>query len=204
MLTRSPLHSPPEDWKNLIAWRQSYSQVRDPLLKMLREAPDTAGKLRALWALHVTGGFDAATGIENLRSPDEWIRAWTIQLAFESQENLERLIREANEKGLEANPDGLQLAQSDPSPLVRLFIASAAQRSRSAEFRAKLVQRLVQHDEDAADHNLPLMYWFAAEPLVADDAAFAETLLRTTKIPKLRPLITRRMTVASKIIAAAQ
>jgi hypothetical protein len=81
--------------------------------------------------------------------------------------------------------------------LVRLFIASAAQRSRSDEFRAGLVKRLVSHGEDANDHNLPLMYWFAAEPLVAHDTALAEKLLTETKIPQLRPLIARRLTAAS-------
>src|SRR6185436_163705 len=100
-------------------------------------------------------------------------------------------MREANDKGLKADPDLLKLAETDPSPLVRLFIASAAQRSPSDEFRRNLVERLVVHGEDAEDHNLPLMYWFAAEPLVADDPALAESLLTRTKIPKLRPLIAR-------------
>ena len=94
------------------------------------------------------------------------------------------------------------MAESDPSPLVRLFIAAAAQRSSSDEFRGQLVERLVQHGEDAEDHNLPLMYWFAAEPLVGQDAAFAERLLKTTKIPKLRPLIARRLTAASQAISS--
>ena len=174
------------------------------LLRAVREEPATAGRLRALWALHVTGAFNAATGIENLKSPDEWLRAWTIQLTFESQENLARLMHEANEQGLKADPNLTQLAESDPSPLVRLFLASAAQRSGSDDFRRDLVQRLVLHAEDAKDHNLPLMYWFAAEPLVAQDPAFAETLLNTTKIPQLRPLIARRLTAASQTTPKSQ
>src|SRR5438045_3873540 len=72
--------------------------VKEALVAMLKEAVDTAVRLRALWALHVTGGFDAPTAINNLKSSDEWVRGWTLQLAFESQENLERLISEANEK----------------------------------------------------------------------------------------------------------
>jgi hypothetical protein len=183
------------------AERGLQSASTEALRKMFRDEAGTAAKLRVLWALHVTGGFDAATGIDNLKSRDEWIRAWTIQLAFESQENLERLIGEANDKGLKADPNGIQLAESDPSPLVRLFLAGAAQRSRSDEFRADLLKRLVQHAEDASDHNLPLMYWYAAEPLIARDAAIAEALLEKTRIPKLRELIARRMTAASKLLA---
>jgi len=175
----------------------------EALRKLLRDGSDRVGMLRALWALHVTGAFDAPTGIENLRSSDEWIRAWTIQLAFESEENLGRLIRQANEQNLKADPDLNKLAESDASPLVRLFIASAAQRSPSEEFRSGLVKRLCAHNEDATDHNLPLPYWYAAEPLVARDPAFAQELLTTTKIPRLRSLIARRMAAASKLTAGA-
>jgi hypothetical protein len=169
--------------------------VRDPVAS-------TPARLRALWALHVGGGLDPATGVENLKSTDEWLRAWTIQLVFESEEILRRLMREAGEQGLKADPDILKLAESDPSALVRLFIAAAAQRSPGETFRGQLVERLVRHREDAEDHNLPLMYWFAAEPLVAQDPAFAETLLKTAQIPKLRPLIARRLTAASQALSA--
>jgi putative membrane-bound dehydrogenase-like protein len=173
----------------------------DGLRKMLRDAPDTPARLRALWALHVTGGFDARTGIENLKSPDEWVRAWTIQLAFESQENLARLIREANDQGLTADPDLQQLAESDPSPLVRLFIAAAAQRARSAEFRGDLLRRLAARGEDAADHNLPLMVWFALEPLVADHPWEALTAALEAKLPRILNFTTRRVAALGTVEA---
>jgi putative membrane-bound dehydrogenase-like protein len=173
------------------------SALTDSLRQTIREGTDTASQLRALWTLHVTGNLDARIAIDSLKSSDAWIRGWGIQLIFESQDNLVRLMQQAKDQGLKAEPDVTQLAESDPSPLVRLFIASAAQRSRSDEFRAGLVKRLVSHGEDANDHNLPLMYWFAAEPLVAHDTALAEKLLTETKIPQLRPLIARRLTAAS-------
>ena len=65
-----------------------------------------------------------------------------------------------------------ELAQSDPSPVVRLYLASAVQRL-PLEKRWEIVAGLVGHAEDAADHNLPLMYWYAAEPLAAVDASRA-------------------------------
>jgi hypothetical protein len=180
------------------AERGLQSACTTALKQMFATSHETAAKLRALWALHVTGGFDVRTGVEGIKSTDEWVRAWIIQLVFESQENLERLIREADEQGLKPDPDLNTLAESDPSLLVRLFLASAIQRATDPDFRKGLLKRLVTHAEDAEDHNLPLMYWFAAEPLVAEDPALAETLLTTTKIPKLRPLIARRMTAASQ------
>jgi putative membrane-bound dehydrogenase-like protein len=165
----------------------------DSLRKVLREGPGTAAKLRALWTLHLTGQLDSGTAIENFKSTDEWVRAWTIQLVFESQENLERLMREADEKGLKANPDLNQLAESDPSPLVRSFIASAVQRSHSQEFRMGLVKRLLEHGEDADDHNLPLMYWYAMEPLAVDQPETLLTAALGTKLPRLLNFTTRRI-----------
>ena len=174
------------------AERGTQAAATDALKKLLNTAGDTPAKLRALWALHLTGGFDARTGIENLKSPDEWLRAWTIQLAFESQDNLARLMRQADEQGLKADPDLNKLAESDPSPLVRMFIASAAQRASDAEFRADLVKRLLAHSEDAADHNLPLMYWFALEPLVAGQPKDMLAVALDTKLPKILNFTTRR------------
>ncbi|HXG47446.1 MAG TPA: PVC-type heme-binding CxxCH protein [Methylomirabilota bacterium] len=167
--------------------------ARTALKQLYATAPDTEAKLRALWALHLTGSLDAPTAIENLRSRDEWVRAWTIQLAFESPENLRRLIQEANDKGLEADPDLRELAESDPSAVVRLFLASAAQRIESDEFRMELLQRLLRRAEDATDHNLPLMYWYALEPLVE---AQPETVLAhavETKLPRILNFTTRRL-----------
>lgn len=179
--------------RRVLQERGARAETTEALKKAFAAAKDTAAKLRTLWAMHLTSGLDARTAIENLKSSDEWVRSWTIQLAFESQENLERLIREANEQGLKADPDGLKLAESDPSPLVRLFLASAAQRATSSEFRADLVKRLLAHGEDGQDHNLPLMYWFAMEPLVADQPDEMLTAALDTKLPKILNFTTRRI-----------
>ena len=77
------------------------------------------------------------------------------------------------------------IAESDASPLVRLFLASAAQRSPNEEVRGALVKRLLARFEDAQDHNLPLMYWFAMEPLVADHPQESLTAALETKLPKI-------------------
>jgi hypothetical protein len=59
--------------------------------------------------------------------------------------------------------------------------------------RWDLVEALAAHAEDAADHNLPLMVWYAAEPLVMSDTARAAKLMASSKLPRLREFITRRM-----------
>ncbi len=165
----------------------------DALKKQITSPTDTAAKLRALWALHTTAGMDGRTAMENVKSGDEWIRAWTIQLAFESREITERLIREIREQEIKPDPNLSTMAESDPSKLVRLFIASAAQRTASAELRASLVKHLLSHEEDANDHNLPLMYWFAMEPLVADRPSETLSVALDTGIPRILNFTTRRI-----------
>ncbi len=60
------------------------------------------------------------------------------------------------------------LAADDPSPVVRLYVSSALQRVPLAK-RWEPLEGLLAHSEDVGDHNLPLMYWYAAEPLADED-----------------------------------
>src|SRR6185503_2349887 len=49
-----------------------------------------------------------------------------------------------------------------------------------------------------ADHNLSLMYWYAAEPAVAADVSRGIALMKQSKIPLVRQFIARRIaTVAT-------
>jgi hypothetical protein len=81
---------------------------------------------------------------------------------------------------------------SDESPIVRLYLASGAQRLSVTE-RAPIVEGLLQHAEDADDHNLPLMYWYAAEPVAGGDIKAAAMMAAKSKIPRVREYISRRM-----------
>jgi hypothetical protein len=86
----------------------------------------------------------------------------------------------------------LRLAREDLSPIVRLYLAAAAQRIPVVERKA-VIEGLIAHKEDATDQNLPLMYWYAMEPLVGLDRAAASALIARTQIPLLRKCIARRM-----------
>ena len=77
-------------------------------------------------------------------------------------------------------------------PIVRLALASACQRL-TVEQRKPIVLALLAHEEDKDDHNLPLMYWYAAEPIVAADPAWAAEALAACKIPKVSEFIARRL-----------
>ncbi len=142
--------------------------------------PDVGQILRVLWTLHAAAGVDDATTLELLAAPDPYVRAWAIQLAFEDRE-VSPAIRSACEK----------LAVADPSPIVRLYLASAAQRL-PPEARWELVAGLLSHSEDADDHNLPLLYWYATEPLVAADPDRALKLADSCRLDLVTRYILRR------------
>src|SRR5439155_6341352 len=84
------------------------------------------------------------------------------------------------------------LAATDPSPVVRLYLASALQRLPAVQ-RLPVAQALVTHDEDARDANLPLLIWYGIEPLVSTDNMASATLLAKARIPLVRQFIAQRL-----------
>ena len=69
------------------------------------------------------------------------------------------------------------------------------------ERRWDVAKALLAHAEDAGDHNLPKMYWYAIEGCVATDPVRAETLLKDCRIPKVREFIARRLAQAALVSA---
>ena len=86
----------------------------------------------------------------------------------------------------------LKSAHSDPSPKVRLAVASALQRL-PIDQRWEIAEALIQQAEDAADHNLPQMYWYAIEPCVPADPERALDMAAQSKIPLVAQHIARRV-----------
>lgn len=170
------------------------ADTRGQLRELFQKGPGTWQRQRALWALHLTGGLDAQTVVEGIQSADEWVRAWVIQLVCETPESMERVIREVREQGLRPGTDLFRVAENDPSPVVRRFIASAIPRLPAEPMRAELVKRLLAHREDAGDHNLPLMIWYAMEPLVADHPAEGLQAALETQLPNILNFSARRVT----------
>ncbi len=185
------------DWvarhaRRLLQERGANPTVHQALREIISGSHIDAHKLRALWSLHDTGGLDEPVALAQLKHPSEFVRGWTIQLMMED--------RKPGATALAAFAD---LAKNDPSPVVRLYLASACQRLNVAQ-RLPILEHLVAHEEDARDHNLPLMYWYASEAVAAQGAAQAVPLLAKTKIPQVREFITKRMTAAGRQTAAVQ
>jgi putative membrane-bound dehydrogenase-like protein len=137
-------------------------------------------KLRAFWALYVTGGVDDNFLMEQLNHGDEHIRAWAIRLLCEGAPSTKALTRFNG------------LAAQDSSALVRLQLAITLQRL-SLENRWPLAQALLARGEDANDANLPLMLWYGIAPLVTDDRSRFISLAAAAKFPIVRRHIARRV-----------
>ncbi len=183
-LVEMQLHA--NDWcvrhaRRLLQERGPKPEVHAALAKMLAENPDDTRQLRALWALHGTAGLSEAIALEALKAKSEYVRAWTVQLTCEDGRPAEALLAEF-----------ARLAQDDPSPVVRLYLASAAGRIAIPQ-RWPILSALAAHEEDAQDPNIPLLLWYATEPAVAADIARGAELLVNCKIPKVQEFITRRI-----------
>ncbi len=152
------------------------------LRALLNSQQETPKQLRVLWALHVVGGTNAAILKELLANRSEHLRAWAIQLLCERET--------PSDSALEAFA---KLAKGDPSPVVRLSLASALQRLPLAK-RWHIAAGLVSHAEDAADANLPLMLWYGIEPLVPANPCSALQLASLSRIPLVRQFLARRAT----------
>jgi putative membrane-bound dehydrogenase-like protein len=171
-----------------ILQERSGDQEIDPkaikrLKEILADNEDETRRLRALWALHAVGQVDRETAIKLLNDDSPYVRGWTIQLTLENSPADSNLLERMT-----------QLAQQDPSPVVRLYLASAAQKI-PLENRWDLLTALAAHGEDAGDHNLPLLIWYAAEPLAEVDPQRAlEFGLSCGKtIPRVREFMLRRV-----------
>jgi hypothetical protein len=180
----------PRHAQRILQERGADPAVHKALLGVIAGSKNEQERLNALWTLHVTGGLSDEAGLKLLKDRNEYIRAWTIQLLCEKEAPRPALLDAF--AGLAAN---------DPSPVVRLYLASAMQQT-PPEKRWAVLTSLVKHQEDINDHNLPLMYWYAAEASVGADPAKGVKLLAESKIPKVRELIARRIASGSKAVAA--
>jgi putative membrane-bound dehydrogenase-like protein len=144
-------------------------------------------KLRVLWTLHGTGSQMIFDLLDASRNPSEYLRAWSIQLACESRRDAEQFLARMRE-----------LASTDPSPIVRLYLASGSQRI-PLDQRWPIIEALLAHEEDKNDHNLPLMYWYALEPLAEVDAARALKLALDSKIPLLGFMARRIASIGTSV-----
>lgn len=184
-LVNYQLHA--NDWyvrqaRTLLQERGPNKKVHKALKEILAKNPDATRKLRALWALHVTKGLTEKELVDLLAYDNEYVRSWSIQFLVENKTvSAETLKRFA------------ELAKSENSALVRLYLTSAMIRIEPSQ-RWEVLEALTQKSEDKDDQNLPLMLWYASEPLSVVDTKRALQMAETSKMPKLLPYTIQRVT----------
>ncbi|WP_395743899.1 PVC-type heme-binding CxxCH protein [Prosthecobacter sp.] len=145
--------------------------------------PDRDRKLSMLWiapAIYNPTIFttEGLTRLEEhfakkLTDKDDVIRSWAIQLATE----------EPGKPKLSA-ATLLKLAQTDPSPTVRLALASALP-NLDTKTVWEVASALAMHGEDKDDRFLPKMIWFGLGRIIAEDWPRGLALAAKTPLPSL-------------------
>ena len=155
------------------------------LLSIFDSHPQTTRKLRALWCLTSINAISDEWIILQLQHPDEHIRLWAVQLLSQSTADPTTIA-----KALES------MARAEPSPLVRLYLASALQKIPTS-MRWGLATALVQHEQHTNDPTQPLMIWYGIQPAVSLAPSKALKLASLTRFPIIRRHVSRLL--ASKI-----
>ncbi len=147
------------------------AQAVSAMKEMATTSPNYAQLLRALWTLHAINALDEATLSVALRHPDDRVRAWAVRLGTDG--------------GPALSADALiSLATTDPSPAVRLALASALP-VVPADVCWNLSAALAAHGEDAADRFLPKMIWCGLARVITDDFAHGFAIAEKTPMPSL-------------------
>ncbi len=165
--------------------------VRPRLLALLAGAP-LVQRLRALWTLNGVGGADEALLIGLLGDPAPPVRTWAVRLLTDALPLRGGATQPPAETMSEPVRAALaRLAAGEAAPSVRLALASALQRLPLAA-RPAIAAPLLAHGEDAGDHNLPLMLWYAVKDLAAGAPEDLARLATGGRIPVVAQYAARR------------
>src|SRR5262249_9488726 len=157
------------------------AKVKPALLGMLRESKEVSQRLRALWDLHCITNLDEKQFLQLLeRGVEDDLRAWAVRLWADEfrlpSEVYSRLL------GMAALPS--------TSLQVELALAAAAQRLPMSA-RLELALNISTDRRNAQDANLPLLIWYAVEPVPDYKWSWTEELLMSD-IPLLSQYVARR------------
>jgi len=189
-LELAKLQTHPNEWHARMARRVlqeraaagvALGQARKDLFELYSGSESVPHRLRALWALYITGGLEEAWLLEQTHDESEPVRVWAIKLLTDegrvSEQALGRFV---------------EMAGSDLAGLVQLHLASTLRLLPLAK-RWALAKPMVSHRVFADDPVLPLMIWYGINPAVGADRAEAVQLLAQCQIPKVRQFIARRL-----------
>ncbi len=146
-------------------------------------------RLRAYWALAACRRLQPADVERSLKDQDPHVRGWGIRWVTQWEANgiVGTNLPEKISSSL------ARLAKEDPSPIVRLELASACQ-SLPVDTAYPIVQGLVSHSEDSRDHNLPLMVWYGLSRQIEQNPSSSLLLLKDCKIELVAQFAAKQVT----------
>jgi putative membrane-bound dehydrogenase-like protein len=204
------LHTHPNEWfsrrarvelATLAAAGLDLNAAKTQLRALYAAHAEVAIKLRALWTLHVIGGTDDDFLRTLLRDPNEHIRTWAVRLIsdawpLDTVTSVRPAWRPDYAAAAQAAPawqdELVRVAREDHSGLVHLALASTLQRLPIAQ-RAEVAAALVAHQEDANDHNLPLLIWYGLIPVGDADPSALVKVAASCELPITRRYLARRL-----------
>ena len=189
------------DWyvrhaRRILQERGANASVQKAIAKIAFEHDDETRRLRGLWTLHAVGGLTPERIVKAMKDESPYMRGWAVQLTYDWPVTSATIVGVAVVGRPEPQPEVWKtltaMSAEDDSQVVRLYLASAAQKMPAA-VRMNVLEGLLSHADDANDHNLPLMYWYATEPLVAADMEKAFKVVENSAVPLVREYTLRRI-----------
>lgn len=171
-----------------LALQQQVDSIANELKSAYVNASDTKHQLRLMWALYSIDPPDQSWLIEQTQSKDEHIRSWAVRMLADGQVPITNDIASCF-----AN-----LAKSDTSGLVRLYVASSLQRF-NADQVFEIAQQLMSHASDAEDRVQPKLIWYGIEPHIMKQPERAIQLALRSQMPLVNSNIARRITNAIEV-----
>jgi putative membrane-bound dehydrogenase-like protein len=164
--------------------------TRQRLERVLEGAGERTRRLRALWALHAAGVLDVSVLLRVTRDEDEHLRSWAVRLLSDGMAVATPRLSPGIWRRIVQRWE--EMARTDGSALVRLYLAGGVQRL-DAEAKERVATGLAARVEDASDPNLGLVLWQGIEGLGTGEADRLGRIALAARIPVLRRHGARRL-----------
>jgi putative membrane-bound dehydrogenase-like protein len=179
---------------------QRMRNVASSLRSLLTTSLESSVRVRVLCTLIALDKVDPEFSVEQTRNSDASVRAVAIRALtdrwpLDSAKGDSKLGARAFATEFEAL--AVRLAREDSSAKVRLALASSLSRCWLPS-RETIAKALVARTEDASDHNIPSLIWYAIAPLASEKGARLEGIFAASKLPLTRRLIARRVAAGSE------
>jgi putative heme-binding domain-containing protein len=133
--------------------------------------------LEALWATHLSGGFNDTVAVTALRHSDPFVRMWGV-----------RLSGDANKVSPLISGALATLASHEPHAEVRSQLAATAKRLPGPQ-AIPIIKNLLKDHDDANDPDIPLQIWWAMESKAVSDRKEMLAVFEDASIWKKRTVL---------------